>query len=61
MERIRSATELLREDVALMRVGKLKVLSHGFDVTGEHIGRLEKVLDKLASFEHETGGASHRP
>lgn len=51
MEQIRTAAELLREDVALMRVGKLKVMSHGFDVTKEHRRRLEIVLEKLESFE----------
>ena len=51
MERIRTAAELLREDVALMRIGKLRVMSHGFDVTDEHRSRLERVLEKLESFE----------
>ena len=51
VERIRTAAELLREDVALMRIGKLRVMSHGFDVTDEHRSRLERVLEKLESFE----------
>ena len=57
MERIRSASELLREDVALMCVGKLKVTSHGFDVTDEHRRRLQKVLDALEAFERDNGEA----
>ena len=56
MKRIRTAVELLREHVALMRVGKLKVMSHGFEVTEEHRRRLEQVLEKLESFE-SSGGA----
>ena len=50
VERIRTAAELLREDGALMRVGKLKVMSHGFEVTEEHKLRLERVLEQLESF-----------
>lgn len=38
-----------------MRVGKLKVMSHGFEVTEEHRQRLEKVLNQLEAFERENG------
>jgi hypothetical protein len=55
VDRIRRASELLSEDVALMRVGKLKVMSHGFEVTEEHRQRLEKVLNQLEAFERENG------
>ena len=51
MDRVRVAMDLLREDVALMKVGKLKCTSHGFDVTPEHMRRLEIILDKLGQYE----------
>ena len=53
MERIRTAEEMLKEDLALMRAGKIKVMSHGFDVTREHMQRLQTVLDKLVSYERD--------
>ena len=53
MERIRTAEEMLKEDLALMRAGKIKVMSHGFDVTREHMQRLQTVLDKLVSDERD--------
>ena len=40
-----------------MGVGKLKVTSHGFDVTDEHRRRLQKVLDALEAFERDNGEA----
>ena len=58
MERIRSVVELLREDVALMALGKIKVMSHGFEVTPEFKQRLEAVLDQLETFERENAQGS---
>ena len=51
LDRVRVAMELLREDVALMKIGKLKCTSHGFNVTPEHMQRLEIILDKLSQYE----------
>jgi hypothetical protein len=42
------AVEKMRGDVSLTKVGKIKCLSHGADVTEEILGRVE---ERLATFE----------